>query len=57
MPESAWAADFMNLPTTKTTLGVPEHLNFTFVNRQVHEEFVAEGDPCVILESHLRILS
>lgn len=44
MPETVWAADFMNLPTTKATLGVPAHLNFTFVNRQVHEEFVAEGD-------------
>ncbi|GJE90245.1 serine carboxypeptidase-like protein [Phanerochaete sordida] len=44
MPESVWAAEFMNMPKTKATLGVPARLNFTFVNRQVHEEFVAEGD-------------
>ena len=47
MPESVWAAEFMDLPETKAPLGVPAHLNFTFVNRQVHEEFVAEGDMCV----------
>ncbi|EKM54920.1 uncharacterized protein PHACADRAFT_197351 [Phanerochaete carnosa HHB-10118-sp] len=43
-PETTWASDFMNLPATKATLGVPEHLNFSFVSRQVHKEFVAEGD-------------
>jgi hypothetical protein len=34
----------MNLPKTKETLGVPEHMNFTFVNREVHEDFKNEGD-------------
>lgn len=44
MPQVVWANDFMNTVETKEKLGVPQELNFTFVNYVVHKEFVEEGD-------------
>lgn len=34
----------MNLAETKQKLGVPQGLNFSFVNFDVHYEFWKEGD-------------
>ncbi|KIP02591.1 hypothetical protein PHLGIDRAFT_287207 [Phlebiopsis gigantea 11061_1 CR5-6] len=45
MPQTVWATEFMNKPETKQTLGAKADINFTLVNRPVHEMFVAEGDP------------
>lgn len=44
IPQAVWARTFMNSNETKEKLGVPLHLNFTFVNYDVHKDFVEEGD-------------
>lgn len=44
MPQSVWAANFMNKPETKDKLGVPQELNFTFGSTEIYREFAKEGD-------------
>lgn len=44
IPESVWMPTLMNSPKTKATLGVPEHLNWSFIDNTVWTEFLKEGD-------------
>ncbi|GJE95377.1 carboxypeptidase [Phanerochaete sordida] len=43
-PEAVYADKFMNLASTKETLGVPQELNFTFSRVAVWQEFFSTAD-------------
>lgn len=44
-PRVGHAVNFLNIPTTKDTLGVPQERSYTTVNLNVTEKFFYAGDP------------
>ncbi|KAF7298669.1 SET domain-containing protein [Mycena indigotica] len=50
-PSFFWMEDLFHRPDVKDALGVPEHVNFKFVNEDVTREFMTYGD--IIQSSYL----